>query len=181
MQKIGKTGAEAIFLGGLLSENGAQIIKDKVSVLGPNDGKVKLYTPDGFTLQNTIDTAGAASKGIIGSVAGLPYEKLTPDGQAFYDGFKAKYNLESVDPYAIYGAAATQVVLNALANASDRADVIAQMFATKIDTVIGPVEFNAGGDRASSPVTIYLAGAHFDPIDVVSPTPELLDAARGIK
>ena len=55
--KIKATGADAVFLGGLIDENGAQLIKDKVAVLGPNDGKVKLFAPDGFTTQQTIDEA----------------------------------------------------------------------------------------------------------------------------
>ena len=55
--KIKGTGADAVFLGGLIDENGAQVIKDKVAVLGPNDGNVKLFAPDGFTTQQTIDEA----------------------------------------------------------------------------------------------------------------------------
>ena len=60
MQQIGATHPDAIFIGGLICENGGQLIKDKVSVLGPNTGKVKLILPDGFTTQSTIDEAGAA-------------------------------------------------------------------------------------------------------------------------
>ena len=41
--KIKSSGADAVFLGGLIDENGAQVIKDKVAVLGPNDGDVGLY------------------------------------------------------------------------------------------------------------------------------------------
>ena len=59
--KIKATGADAVFLGGLIDENGAQVIKDKVAVLGPNDGDVGLYAPDGFTTQATIDEAGTAA------------------------------------------------------------------------------------------------------------------------
>ncbi|HET8969167.1 MAG TPA: branched-chain amino acid ABC transporter substrate-binding protein, partial [Gaiellaceae bacterium] len=51
MNKIKGTGADAVFLGGLIDENGAQVIKDKVAVLGANDGDVKLLAPDGFTTQ----------------------------------------------------------------------------------------------------------------------------------
>ena len=62
MKKIEGTGADGVFLGGLIDENGAQLIKDKVAVLGPNDGNVKLFAPDGFTTQATIDEAGAAAR-----------------------------------------------------------------------------------------------------------------------
>ena len=43
MNKIKGTNADAVFLGGLIDENGAQVIKDKVAVLGPNSGAVKLF------------------------------------------------------------------------------------------------------------------------------------------
>ena len=38
MQKVKASGADAVLLAGLLEQNGAQIVKDKVSVLGANDG-----------------------------------------------------------------------------------------------------------------------------------------------
>ena len=41
--KIKQTDADAVFLGGLTDENGGQLIKDKVAVLGPNNGAVKLF------------------------------------------------------------------------------------------------------------------------------------------
>ena len=75
-KKIQATGADAVFIGGLICENGAQLIKDKVAVLGPNDGEVKLITPDGFATQQTIDDAGSASAGMYMSVAGQPIDKF---------------------------------------------------------------------------------------------------------
>ena len=48
MNQVKESGADALFLGGLIDENGAQLIKDKVKVLGPNDGDVQLFMPDGF-------------------------------------------------------------------------------------------------------------------------------------
>ena len=77
MGKIKNSGADAVFLGGLIDENGAQVIKDKVAVLGPNDGAVKLLAPDGFTTQATIDESGPASKGMYMSVAGVPIDSFT--------------------------------------------------------------------------------------------------------
>ena len=54
MQKIKATNPDAIFLGGLICENGGQLIKDKVAVMGPNNGAVKLIAPDGFTTDATL-------------------------------------------------------------------------------------------------------------------------------
>ena len=83
---IKATGADAVFIGGLICENGAQLIKDKVAVLGPNDGAVKLLTPDGFAMQQTIDDAGSASAGMYMSVAGQPIDKFQGEAQDVRDG-----------------------------------------------------------------------------------------------
>src|SRR5262245_36360279 len=84
--KIKQTDADAVFLGGLICENGAQLIKDKVAVLGPNDGAVKLIAPDGFTTQATIDEAGSAAAGMYMSVAGQPIDQFQGKAKEFVDG-----------------------------------------------------------------------------------------------
>ena len=104
-KKIQATGADAVFIGGLICENGAQLIKDKVAVLGANDGDVKLLTPDGFTTQQTIDDAGSASAGMYMSVAGQPIDKFQGAARTFATNFSKEYlNGKTIDPYAIYGA-----------------------------------------------------------------------------
>src|SRR6187399_2955752 len=118
MQKIKSSGADAVFLGGLIDENGAQVIKDKVAVLGPNDGAVKLLAPDGFTTQATIDESGAASPGMFLSVAGVPIDEFKGKGAEFAAAFKPRLGGKEIDPYAIYGAQAAQIMLDAIA-ASD--------------------------------------------------------------
>ena len=45
---------DCVFLGGINDNNGEQLIRDKVAVLGPNDGAVKLIGPDGFTGYPTV-------------------------------------------------------------------------------------------------------------------------------
>jgi len=43
------TGADCVYLGGIYDNNGGQLVKEKVKVLGDNKGAVKLIGPDGFT------------------------------------------------------------------------------------------------------------------------------------
>ena len=116
--QIKGTGADAVFLGGLIDENGAQLIKDKVAVLGPNDGEVKLFAPDGFTTQQTIDEAGEAAAGMFMTVAGVPIDQFKGEGAEFADSFAPRLNGKPIDPYAIYGAQAAAGLLDAIA-ASD--------------------------------------------------------------
>lgn len=184
-KKIQGTGADAVFLGGLIDENGAQLIKDKVAVLGPNDGKVKLYAPDGFTLQSTIDESGPASRGMFMSVAGVPLDTFEGPALEFVESLKAgALSQDEIDPYAIYGGQATQILLDAIA-ASDgtRASVIEEMFATQVtDGLLGTFSFNENGDPqdASGAVvgfTMYVATDELTTEDSFSPKPETVEAA----
>jgi branched-chain amino acid transport system substrate-binding protein len=185
MGKIKNTDADAVFLGGLIDENGAQVIKDKVAVLGPNDGAVKLLAPDGFTTQATIDESGPASKGMFMSVAGVPIDEFEGPALDFVDGLLAgPLAGKAIDPYAIYGAQAAQIVLDAIA-ASDgsRSSVIEQMFATEVNNgLLGTFKFNENGDPvdASGAVvgfTMYVATDELTAKDSFSPNIETVQAA----
>ena len=186
-KKVQATGADAVFIGGLICENGAQLIKDKVAVLGPNDGAVKLMTPDGFATQQTIDDAGSASAGMFMSVAGQPIDQFTGVAKEFADNFSKDYlNGGVIDPYAIYGAQAAQVMIDAIgASDGSRSDVIKQMFATKVDQgLLGSFNISANGDpvEAAGAVTgivIYKATDKLTTVKVISPQQATVDAALG--
>ncbi|HEU4973290.1 MAG TPA: branched-chain amino acid ABC transporter substrate-binding protein [Gaiellaceae bacterium] len=186
-QKIKASGADAVFLGGLIDENGAQVIKDKVAVLGPNDGDVGLYAPDGFTQQSTIDESGTAAAGMFLSVAGVPIDEFKGTALEFIDGLQSgPLQGAAIDPYAIYGGQAVQVLLDAIA-ASDgtRADVITKLFETDVtDGLLGSFKIDENGDPedASGAVvgfTIYEATDELTTKATVSPKPETVAAASG--
>jgi branched-chain amino acid transport system substrate-binding protein len=184
--KIKASGADAVFLGGLIDENGAQVIKDKVAVLGPNDGDVKLLAPDGFTTQQTIDEAGEAAAGMFLSVAGVPIDEFTGKGAEFAEEFKPRLGGKEIDPYAIYGAQAAEILLNAIADSDgSRGDIIAKVFETKVEGgYIGDFEINENGDpsQAGGAVvgfTIYRATTELETEQTISPKTENVEAARG--
>jgi branched-chain amino acid transport system substrate-binding protein len=185
-RKIGQTNADAVFLGGLIDENGAQVIKDKVAVLGPNDGKVKLFAPDGFTTQQTIDEAPEATPGMFLSVAGVPIDEFKGKGAEFAEAFKPRLGGKEIDPYAIYGAQAAQVMLDAIAESDGtRGDVIAKLFQQKVtDGYLGTFNINENGDPAGAEgavvgFTLYKATDKLTTVKTVSPKPEDVEAARG--
>jgi branched-chain amino acid transport system substrate-binding protein len=188
MRQVGQSGADGLFLGGLIDENGAQVIKDKVTVLGPNDGDVKLYMPDGFTTQQTIDESGVENtRGAFFSVAGVPVEEFeSQQAQDFITEFQETLGGEPVDPYAIYGAQAAQIVIDAIA-ASDgsRASVLENMFAAEVSGgYLGDFTFNENGDPtlASGAVvgfTVYRGEEELEVETVFSPQEENVEAARG--
>ena len=188
MQQVKSSGADALFLGGLVDENGAQVIKDKVAVLGPNDGAVKLLTPDGFTQQSTIDESGVDNaRGMYLSIAGVPTEDLTGEGKTFIDAFSKELGDEPVDPYAAYGAQAAQVLLGAIerAGGTDRAKIAEEIFNTQVTGgILGDFQINENGDpeQGSGGVvgfTIYRAEEQLETETTLSPKQETVDAALG--
>ena len=183
MRKIGGTGADCLMLGGLIDENGAEVIKDKVAVLGPNNGKVKLLMPDGFTTQATIDEAGQKNAaGAFSSVAGVPPEQLTGTGKEFIEGFREELGGEPIDPYAAYGAQAMQVILDAIERAGgpDRGKVVDELLNTNVQGgILGDFEITEQGDPTAGPITVYVARQEFEPAEVITPKPETVEAALG--
>jgi branched-chain amino acid transport system substrate-binding protein len=185
-RKIGGTDADAVFLGGLIDENGAQVIKDKVAVLGPNDGEVKLFAPDGFTTQATIDEAPEAAPGMFMSVAGVPIDQFKGKGAEFAEAIKPRLGGANVDPYAIYGAQAAELMLNAIAESDgSRGDIIAKLFEQEItDGYLGSFSINENGDPGGAEgavvgFTIYKATDKLETETTISPSEEVVEAARG--
>jgi hypothetical protein len=91
-----------------------------------------------------------------------------------------------IDPYAIYGAQAAQVVLDAIA-ASDgsRGDIIKKIFETKVkDGYLGSFDINENGDPAGAQgavvgFTIYEATDKLETDTTISPKSADVEAARG--
>ncbi len=106
-------------LGGLICENGGQLIKDKVAVMGPNNSEVKLLAPDGFTTESTLTgqgSAGAAGEGMYSSVAGVPADQLKGAGKEFVRRVPVEVQSPSLEPYTAYAAQAAEVLLKAIAD-----------------------------------------------------------------
>jgi branched-chain amino acid transport system substrate-binding protein len=154
--KIKQTGADAVFLGGLVCENGGKLIKDLRSTLGKS---VTILAPDGFTpISAVVQGAGAAAEGIYVSVAGQPNENLPQAGKTFVKDFGATQSGGNVDPYSSYAAQAIDVLLTAIEKSDGtRASVTTQLLNTKVTNgILGNFTINSNGDTNSNPVTMYL-------------------------
>ena len=115
-QAVKATGADCVYLGGIYDNNGGQLVKDKVAVLGDNT-KVKLMAPDGFTGYPDLLKLPQAD-GMYLTFAGLSSDQLAAgDGPAkkLLASFKQKYGKAPTGNYPLYGVAAMQVILAAIA------------------------------------------------------------------
>jgi len=178
--KIKKSGAQGVFLGGLICENGGKLIKDLVA----NAPGVKILAPDGFTpISADVQQSGGKAEGMTVSVAGLPVEKLPAAGKAFGKAFCASQGAGCAggqpDPYSVYAAAAAQVFLAAIgASDGSRSSVNDQVFKVTANTVLGAIKFNQNGDVTSNPVTIYkIKGGKSTTLKVIVPKNSLVASA----
>jgi len=176
--QIKQSGADAVFLGGLICENGGKLIKDLSSVLGSG---VQLLGPDGFTpISAVVSGAGKASEGMYISVAGQPNENLGPTGKKFVKDFGATQAGGQVDPYSSYAAQSADALLTAIANSDGtRADVAAQLLKTKVtDGILGTFTINENGDTNANPVTIYkIKGGKQTTYKTITPPQDLVKGA----
>jgi branched-chain amino acid transport system substrate-binding protein len=176
--KIKQSGADSVFLGGLVCENGGKLIKDLRSVLGDN---VTLLAPDGFTpISAVVDGAGNASESLYVSVAGQPNEALGPTGKKFVKDFSKQIGGENPDPYSAYAAQAADVLLTAIENSDGtRKSVTEQLLKTKVtDGILGSFTINENGDTNSNPVTIYqIKGGEQTTYKTITPPQDLVKGA----
>ncbi|MFA5919508.1 MAG: branched-chain amino acid ABC transporter substrate-binding protein, partial [Candidatus Nanopelagicaceae bacterium] len=116
--KVKALNPDMVYIGGIFDNNGGQLVKDKFKVLGDNT-VVKMMAPDGFTGYPDFNSMPEADGAYL-SFAGLSTELLlknSPNGAGakFIKAYKAAYKKDPVGSYPIYGVAAVQVILAAIA------------------------------------------------------------------
>jgi branched-chain amino acid transport system substrate-binding protein len=178
MKTVAGTMPNAVLLAGLTEENGAQLIKDKVAVLGVNDGMVKLLAPDGFAQQSTIDLAGSASKGMFASVPGRVPENLKGAGARLVSQLRQETK-GPVELYAPYAGQAASVLLTAIARGGDRSGVLDAVRETHVSNgITGSFSILPSGDPSLGPITISVAKKSFVTVVEIDPGSRLVAAAR---
>lgn len=146
--RIKATNADSVYLGGIVCNNGAKLLKDLRAVLG--SGPV-FVGPDGWTPYSATLAAGSAAQNMYVSYAGLPLEKLGPSGKKFIKAFSKYLHLKKGElppPYAVYQAQGAQVMLEAIKRSNGtRAAVTSQLFKTRVvKGIMGTFHFDKNGD-----------------------------------
>lgn len=160
MNKIKQADPDAIYFGGIIENNAAQILKDKVGAGMPND-EVAFIGPDGIFVDSLIEQAGDASEGIFVTFGGLPQSELSDKGKEFVDNYESKYD-DSIQPYTAYAYEAANVMLDAIERAAeesggapDRAAVLEQVYATEdFEGALGTWSFDEDGDTSLTELSV---------------------------
>jgi branched-chain amino acid transport system substrate-binding protein len=181
-QAVASKNPQAVFLGGIVSLHGGQLIKDKVKVLGAND-KVLLLGPDGFNDSATVTDAGAAAEGMYVTIGGQDPNALSnPTGKAFIAAYKKTYKVDHLEAYTAYGAQAFLVLANAIAKSDgSRASITKNLYnQTFTKGVIGSFKIDASGDPSLGGVTVdQYVGGQSKIITVINPPAALAVKALG--
>jgi branched-chain amino acid transport system substrate-binding protein len=144
-QKIKDSGAQSVYLGGLVCDNGVKLLKDLRSVLGP---KIAMGGPDGWTPESATLAAGSAAQGFYITYAGQPLATLGPTGKKYIAGLRKYAKVKGqMPPYPIYQGQSTQVLMDAIARSNGtRTSVSQQLFKTNVKNgIMGTFHFDKYG------------------------------------
>jgi branched-chain amino acid transport system substrate-binding protein len=160
MNKIADADVDAIYFGGIIENNVAQIIKDKVGA-GMSNEDVAFIGPDGIFVDTLLSQGGDSVEGIYVTFGGIPPQELGQEGQDFIDAYNKKYD-DDVQPYTAYAYEAANVMLDAIERAADEAGgvperqaVVEQVFATEdFEGVLGTWSFDDEGDTSLTELSV---------------------------
>jgi len=152
---------DMVYVAGIFDLNGGQLVKDKVKILGDNT-KVKMMMPDGFTGYPDF-LALPEAQGAYLSFTGLSIDQFPKGGAAekFQAAYLKEYKVPPTSSFSVYGAAAAQVILDAIARSNGtRKDVFAKMKTVDIPatkSVVGTrLKFDDAGDILAKDITILI-------------------------
>jgi branched-chain amino acid transport system substrate-binding protein len=173
-ERIRRSGAEAVYLGGYVSNNGARLIKDVRLALGPS---AELLGPDAFNnLDALVEGAGAQAEGFAPLIAVLPNEELPDPGREFAERFAERFGARPCC-FSVHAAEAARMMLDAIA-ASDgsRAEVLDHLRSTPVeDGYVGDFKIDRRGDTTSTTMGVYrVEDGRLEFQTAITPAPDLL-------
>ncbi|MGH2969771.1 MAG: branched-chain amino acid ABC transporter substrate-binding protein [Solirubrobacteraceae bacterium] len=158
---IARSDPDCFVYSGITANNAVQLFKDMAVAL-PG---AKLFGPEGigetgFFDPNEGGIPAAVGKRVLLTVPGLAPEVYPPEGKRFLEDYRAEYDVENPDRYAVYGYETMQLILDAIErageNGGDREAVVDQVFATKErKSVLGTYGIDPNGDITLTPYGIY--------------------------
>jgi branched-chain amino acid transport system substrate-binding protein len=158
MSQIRDSDVNGIFIAGFSANNGGQLIRDKVAIVGNNED-TKMLLSDGFVISSLFDDAGADNVAFAYATAPTLHPTMISGAPAEFVRALQEHLQESLEPYAIYAATAAQVLLDAIARSDGtRADVVAKLYdASPVESAVGPMSFDENGDAQNIVMTVYVA------------------------
>jgi branched-chain amino acid transport system substrate-binding protein len=158
---IAREDPDCFVYSGITANNAVQLFKD-IAVALPD---AKLFGPEGIGETGFFDPKDGGippevARRVLLTIPGLAPEVYPPEGKRFLEDYRAAYDVENPDRYAVYGYETMQLILDAIEqageNGDDRGAVVEQVFATKDrKSVLGTYGIDENGDITLTPYGIY--------------------------
>ena len=153
-ERVRRSGADAVYLGGYIFNNGAQVIRDLRAALGPD---AELLGPDAFNdLDELVEGAGAAAEGFAPMIAVLPNDELPDVGRKFASRFEERYGARPCC-FSVHTAETARMMLDAIAESGGSREKVRELlFESPVeDSYVGDFEIDPYGDTTLSRVAVY--------------------------
>jgi branched-chain amino acid transport system substrate-binding protein len=153
-ERVGRAGADGVFLGGFISSNGPRLVKDLRATLGPN---VVLLGADGFNQASTlVEEAGAAAEGLANTIATVPADKLPGPGRAFANEVRKRFSALPCCLSVRYAQAAEMLIDAIAASDGTRAQVMDHLIGARVKNgLIGDFSIDRYGDTSLTTFGVY--------------------------
>jgi branched-chain amino acid transport system substrate-binding protein len=190
-ERVRASGVRAVYINSSVPVGLGPLIRELRAELDPG---VTLIGNQGFTpVSELFAAAGGAASGVIMTSPGLTVDALGERGRRFVREFGATVPSHRVTNLDVYAAAATEVLLDAIARSDGTRESVARALKrTRLaDSAIGPLALAPDGEPTANPITvlrverrqgtpkIFLDTRGADPIDVVDPPDDLVGPPRG--
>jgi branched-chain amino acid transport system substrate-binding protein len=152
--RIRRTGADAVYVAGLVASNGPRLIRDLRAGLGD---RVQLMAPDGFNQPTAIvEGAGELADGFMISLSAAPVKALPPPGRRWAAEFRKRWGAAPCC-YAVHAGQVMNLVLDAIARSDgSRADVLRNLQQASVrGGLVGDFHFDRYGDSTLTTVATY--------------------------
>ena len=155
--RIRRSGADAVYVGGLITSNGPRLIRDLRAGLGD---RVQLMAPDGFNQPTAIvEGARELAEGLTISLAAAPIRALPPPGRRWAAEFRKRWGA-SPCCYAVHAGQVMNLVLDAIASSDgSRADVLRNLQGTSVrGGLVGDFRFDRCDTTLTTVATYRIRG-----------------------
>jgi branched-chain amino acid transport system substrate-binding protein len=171
---IRATGADTVYLGGFVNNNGVRLIEDLRRALGP---AALIVGPDGFADPELIvEGAGPAAEGFAWTFQTLPTDKLPPAGRELSAEFEERFSSRPCC-FAVQAAQTASMILDAIeGSGGSRSRVTERLLDARVeDGYLGDFEIDRYGDTTLNTIGAYRiedGDLHFE--TAITPPAELL-------
>lgn len=156
--KVKSSGADGVFAGGIIDNNGPQLFKD-LNAAVPD---AKLFGPDGMaTVDFTKEIPAKVQAKTFLTAPTVSPDELPAEGQKFYTDYQKEYGEaeDEIDPYAVYGYEAANAILDSVEKGGkDKQAVIDAFFAIENkSSPLGEYSIDDDGDTTLTTYGAYIA------------------------